>query len=97
LCDVYHWHIFHPLGESVNRDEQESETPWCPGQDAHDVDSPYYKESREINKPKRICMLRCLLLEELAVLAFGDDVHHVILGCRPVEIMPEGLANDRVT
>jgi hypothetical protein len=42
-------------------------------------------------------MLRCLLLEELAVLAFGDDVHHVILGCRPVEIMPEGLANDRVT
>jgi hypothetical protein len=41
-------------------------------------------------------MLRCLLLEELAVLAFGDDLHHVILSCRPVEIVPEGFAYDRV-
>jgi hypothetical protein len=21
LCDVYHWHNFHPLGECVDRDE----------------------------------------------------------------------------
>jgi hypothetical protein len=41
-------------------------------------------------------MLRYLLLEELAVLAFGDDLHHVILSCRPVETLPEGLANYRV-
>jgi hypothetical protein len=41
-------------------------------------------------------MLCCLLLEELAVLAFGDDLHHVILSCRLVEIIPEGFAYDRV-
>jgi hypothetical protein len=40
-------------------------------------------------------MLRCLLLEELVVLAFGDDLHRVILGCRPVETMPEGFDFDR--
>jgi hypothetical protein len=40
-------------------------------------------------------MLRCLLLEELAVLAFGDDLQRVILSCRPVEIMREGFAYDR--
>jgi hypothetical protein len=43
-----------------------------------------------------ICMLRCLLLEELAVIALGDDLHRVILSCRAVEIMPECLAYDRV-
>jgi hypothetical protein len=42
-------------------------------------------------------MLRCLLLEEMAVLTFGDDLHRVILSCRPVEIMPEGFANDRAS
>ncbi len=40
-------------------------------------------------------MLYYLLLEELAVLAFGDDLHRVILSCRPVETMPEGFAYDR--
>jgi hypothetical protein len=42
-------------------------------------------------------MLRCLLLEELTILTFGDDLHHVILSCRPVETVPEGLANDRAS
>jgi hypothetical protein len=45
--------------------------------------------------PKMIFMLRCLLLEELSVLAFGDNLHYVILSCGPVEIMPEGFAYDR--
>jgi hypothetical protein len=36
-------------------------------------------------------MLRCLLLKELTILAFGDDLHHVILSYKPVEIMPEAL------
>jgi hypothetical protein len=40
-------------------------------------------------------MLRCLLLEELTILAFGDDIHRIILSCRPVETMPEGFAYDR--
>jgi hypothetical protein len=40
-------------------------------------------------------MLRCLLLEELTILAFGDDFHRVILSYRPVETMPEGFAYDR--
>jgi hypothetical protein len=42
-------------------------------------------------------MLRCLLLEELAILAFGDDLHHVILSCRPIEIIQEGFAYDRAS
>jgi hypothetical protein len=41
-------------------------------------------------------MLRFLLLKELTVLAFSDDLHHVILSCRPVENVPEGFAYDRV-
>jgi hypothetical protein len=41
-------------------------------------------------------MLHCLLLEKLAVFALGDDFHRVILCCRQVETMPEGLAYDRV-
>jgi hypothetical protein len=36
-------------------------------------------------------------MEELAVLAFGDDLHHVILGCRLVESMPEGFTYDRAS
>jgi hypothetical protein len=40
-------------------------------------------------------MLGCLLLKELSVLAFGDDLHRVILSCRPVETVPEGFAYDR--
>jgi hypothetical protein len=43
----------------------------------------------------RICMLCCLFLEELTVLALDDDLHRVILSCRPVEIMPECFAYDR--
>jgi hypothetical protein len=41
-------------------------------------------------------MLHCLRLEKLAVFALGDDFHHVILCCRPVETMPESLAYNRV-
>jgi hypothetical protein len=40
-------------------------------------------------------MLRYLLLEELVVLAFGDDFHRVILSCGPVETVHEGFAYDR--
>jgi hypothetical protein len=39
-------------------------------------------------------MLHCLLLKELAIPVFGDDLHHVILGCRPVETMPKGFPDD---
>jgi hypothetical protein len=39
-------------------------------------------------------MLRSLLLEKLAIPAFGDNIHHAILGCRPVETMPEGFLDD---
>jgi hypothetical protein len=42
-------------------------------------------------------MLCYLLPEELTVLAFGDDLHCVILSCRPVETVPEGFAHDRVS
>jgi hypothetical protein len=38
-------------------------------------------------------MLCCLLLEELIALALCDDLHHMILNCRPVL---EGFAYDRV-
>jgi hypothetical protein len=42
-------------------------------------------------------MLRYLLLEELVVLALSDDLHRVILSCRPVETVPEGFAYDRAS
>jgi hypothetical protein len=42
-------------------------------------------------------MLRCLLLKELTVLTLGDDLHLVILSCRPIEIMPKGFAYDRAS
>jgi hypothetical protein len=42
-------------------------------------------------------MVRCLLLEELAVLTFGDNLHHIIFSCRPVETIPEGFAYDRAS
>jgi hypothetical protein len=42
-------------------------------------------------------MLCYLLLEELAVITLGDDLHRVILSCRPVETMPEYLAYDRAS
>jgi hypothetical protein len=57
---------------------------------------PDCKGLGEINRPKRICMLHCLLLKELTVLAFGNDLHHVILSFRPVETVLEGFAYDRV-
>jgi hypothetical protein len=40
-------------------------------------------------------MLHYLLLGELIVLAFGDDLHRVILGCMPIESVLEGFAYDR--
>jgi hypothetical protein len=40
-------------------------------------------------------MLHCLLLKELIVPALGDDLHHIILGCGPVESMYECFAYDR--
>jgi hypothetical protein len=40
-------------------------------------------------------MICCLLLKELTILAFGDDLHHVILSCRTVEIVLEGFTYDR--
>jgi hypothetical protein len=39
-------------------------------------------------------MLRSLLLEELTILALGDDLHRAILGCRPVETMSGGFSDD---
>jgi hypothetical protein len=39
-------------------------------------------------------MLHCLLLEELVVLALGEDLHRIILSFRPVETMPKGFAYD---
>jgi hypothetical protein len=65
-------------------------------QDAHDVDFPYCKGPREINRPEMIYVLCCLLLEELAVLALGDDLHGVILSCTLIETMHEGFADDRM-
>jgi hypothetical protein len=44
---------------------------------------------------KRICVLHCLLLEELTILALGDDLHRIILSCRLVQTMPESYAYDR--
>jgi hypothetical protein len=41
-------------------------------------------------------MLRSLLLEELALLALGDDFYCVILSYRPVESVHEGFSNYRV-
>jgi hypothetical protein len=40
-------------------------------------------------------MLHCLLLEELVVIALGDDLHRIILSCRLVETMHECFAYDR--
>jgi hypothetical protein len=41
-------------------------------------------------------MLYSLLLKKLAIPAFGDDLHHVILGCGPVETKSEGFPDDRM-
>jgi hypothetical protein len=40
-------------------------------------------------------MFCCLLLQELVILAFGDDLYHIILSCMPIETKPEGFAYDR--
>jgi hypothetical protein len=42
-------------------------------------------------------MLHLLLLEELAVLAFSDDLNHVIISCGPVETVSECFIYDRAT
>jgi hypothetical protein len=86
---------FHPFSERVNSDEQLSETTWSLGQDAHDVNSPDCKRLEDINRPKRIDMLRRLLLEELAISAFLHDFHCIIHRGRPVKSVPKGFTNDR--
>jgi hypothetical protein len=42
-------------------------------------------------------MLVGLILEELAIFAFVDDFHRVILGCGPVEPMSESFAYDKMS
>jgi hypothetical protein len=42
-------------------------------------------------------MLGGLILEELAIFAFVDDFHRVILGCGPVEPMSESFAYDKMS
>jgi hypothetical protein len=64
--------------------------------ESHGVDSPNCEGSGEIDRLKRICMLYSLLLKKLAIPAFGDDLHHVILGCGPVETKSEGFPDDRM-
>jgi hypothetical protein len=39
-------------------------------------------------------MLCCLLLEKLVVIALDDDLHRIILSCRPIEIMNECFTYD---
>jgi hypothetical protein len=34
-------------------------------------------------------------MRELTILAFGDDLHRIILSCRPVEFVLEGFAYNR--
>jgi hypothetical protein len=92
---IYCWHNFHPFSECVNSDEQISETTRRPRQDAHDVDSPDCERPGDINRLKRISMLRHLLLVEQAIFAFFHDFHCVILRNRPVKSVPEGFTDDR--
>jgi hypothetical protein len=42
-------------------------------------------------------VLSHLLLEELTVLALGDNLQRVILSCRSLETVPEGFAYDRAS
>jgi hypothetical protein len=42
-------------------------------------------------------MLHCLLLKKLTVLVFGDDLHRIILSCRPVEAVLKVFAYDRAS
>jgi hypothetical protein len=65
------------------------------GQDAHDVDSPYYKRSGDIDRSKGIDMLRHLLLKELAIPAFLYVFYYVILRCGSVKSMPECFFDDQ--
>jgi hypothetical protein len=58
------------------------------------IDSPDCEMPRKFNRPNRISMLRSLLLEDLAIPAFGDDFHRIILSYWPVETMYEGFPND---
>jgi hypothetical protein len=95
MFDVYYWHSFYPLGECVDSDKQKPKPFWCPRQNAHDVDSLDCKRPGEIDRLKRIGMLCNLLLEELTITAFGDDVHLIILSDGPVEFMSECFTDDR--
>jgi hypothetical protein len=51
------------------------------------------KRTGEIDGSKRIHMLRSLFLEELTLFTLGDDFHHIILSCRPVESVHERFSN----
>jgi hypothetical protein len=42
-------------------------------------------------------MLHCLLLEELIIIALGDDLYRAILSYRSVETVHECLAYDRTS
>jgi hypothetical protein len=57
---------------------------------------PHIAKGQERSIGQRGFAFFFFLLKELAVLAFGDNFHHVVLSCRPVETMPEGFAYDRV-
>jgi hypothetical protein len=80
---------------SVHSDKEKFESSQCPGQDAHDVNSPDCEWSGEIDRLKRVSMLHSLLLKEPAVPALGDDLHRVIISCGAVETMSECFFYDR--
>jgi hypothetical protein len=92
---IYYWHDFHRFSECVNFDEQIFETTWYPGQDAHDVDSTDCKRPGDINRPKRIVMLRRLFLKELPISVFHYNFHCIILHDRPVKSIPKHFTIDQ--
>jgi hypothetical protein len=92
---IYYWHGFHSLIERVNPDEQISEPTWCPGQDFHDVNFLDCKGLRDIDRPKRVAMLRRLLLKELTISALLYDFHSIILCCGSIKSMHERFPDDR--
>jgi hypothetical protein len=51
------------------------------------------KRPGKIDGSNRIHILRSLLLEELTLFTLGDDFHHVILSCWPVESMSKCFSN----
>jgi hypothetical protein len=94
---IYYWHGLHPLGERVDPDKYVSEPTWFPGQNDHDVESPYCKRPGDIDRLKRIGMFHRLLLKELAISILLYAFHCVILCCERVKYMPECFTNDRAS